>query len=614
MSIRPTIILASAIVMSLATTLSPTALADDPPIETIVVEATRLNQSQHEMGSSVYVIDGEDIQAAGYDFLVDALAAAPGVTINQNGTYGGSASVRIRGASSDQTMVLIDGVQVNDPSSPGGAFDFARLDPANIEQIEILSGPQSTLWGSDAIGGVISIVTKRPQEQFQGDVFFEYGSEATARAGLSISNAGAAGNFRIGVAAIDSDGISKADENNGNSEEDGYESVSVTAQGELNLPRDITLGITAHQNAAEAEFDSFVFGAQGNVGDGDQLSDTEEWSGQVRLVVPTLDGRLEHEVIVGYSDIERENFSNGASSFSADGDRQIYRYLGRYQINEANTLAFGVERENTESGSDDNRIDSVFGLWETKPTQDLTLTFGLRNDDIEDGASETTARAAFAYQASDVLTVRGSWGQGFKAPTLFQRTFFCCGALAPNPGLRPEESDGFDLGLDWQAASDDTSISATYFNQETTDQINFSFALGGYENIDEVDSQGLELAIFQRLTDALSLDFTYAYIDAEDNNGDPLVRIPEQTADLRFTYRPAERWSLTAVLRYNDSEPDPNGAVDDWVRGDLSGHYQISDTFELFARIENIADTEYQQILGYGTPDRSFALSVQARF
>ena len=141
---------------------SPSDDADRARIDTIVVTATRIEQPVAETGSTVRIIDEEDIAALGFSQALDAIAGAPGVTVNQNGSFGGAASVRVRGASSAQTLVLIDGVSVNDASAPGGGFNFARLDTENIERVEILSGPQSTLWGSDAIGGVVSVTTKRP--------------------------------------------------------------------------------------------------------------------------------------------------------------------------------------------------------------------------------------------------------------------------------------------------------------------------------------------------------------------------------------------------------------------------------------------------------------------
>ena len=376
-----------------------TSADDDQLVEELIVQASRLGQTSHEMGSSVHVITAEQLRVLGYDFVVDAIAAAPGVTINQNGPYGGAASVRIRGASSEQTLVLVDGIVVNDASSPGGGYNFARLDPENVARIEILRGPQSTLWGSDAIGGVVSITTKQPADGLSGNIFAEYGSNNTGRGGAEISAANSFGGFRLGVQRTDSDGISKADEDNGNREEDSYESTSINFNGSINLPRDAALHLSLLSVDAEAEFDGFVSGAQGNVGDSDELSDTEELSGQLSLELPLLDGRLQNTLVAGYSEIERANFSDGAPSFAAEGERKLYRYQGRFKVNTRHRFGFGAEREETENQTSESDIDSLFALYEFRPLDALTVTVGARSDDIDGVGSETTGRAALAYQA-----------------------------------------------------------------------------------------------------------------------------------------------------------------------------------------------------------------------
>jgi len=359
--------------------------------ETLIVTATRLEQTAREAGSSVSVLTADDIEALGFNFLVDVIAAAPGVTVNQNGNFGGVGSVRVRGASSEQTLVLIDGIVVNDATSPGGGFDFSRLDSSNVERVEILKGPQSTLWGSDAIGGVLSITTKQPDPGFGGDVFLEYGAFDSFRGGLAVAGGNDSGDFRISATAIDSAGISKADSANGNSEQDAFQSGTVAAKGGLNLGA-TRLNLSVLWNEAQTEFDSFVFGAQGNVGDGDELSETEELTAQVSLQVPLLDGRFRNLFVVGYSDLERNNFTDGIAGFSAEGDRNTYRYQGNFTINAQNNVAFGFEREDIDSGTDTSTIDGVFGLYELKPIKGLTLTAGVRSDDVEGFGSETTAR------------------------------------------------------------------------------------------------------------------------------------------------------------------------------------------------------------------------------
>lgn len=240
--------------------------AEESTEDRIVVKGSRLDQVLTETGSSVSIITAEEIDRLGIDFAQDAIALAPGITVNSNGAFGGAASVRIRGAGSEQTLVLIDGVPVNDTTSPGGGFDFGRLDTENIDRIEILKGPQSTLWGTDAIGGVVSITTKVPQSGLGGTAFAEYGSYETYRGGVSVEGAGERADFRLAATGTSSDGISKADEDNGNSEEDPYEALTLSAKGGLNLGGGTRLSADILWTDADTEFDGFSSGAQGNVG------------------------------------------------------------------------------------------------------------------------------------------------------------------------------------------------------------------------------------------------------------------------------------------------------------------------------------------------------------
>jgi vitamin B12 transporter len=589
--------------------------AETSAMETITVIGSRLAQTETELGSSVGILTAADIERMGFAFTVDAVAAVPGVTINSNGAFGGSAGVRVRGASSEQTLVLIDGVPVNDPTSPGGGYNFARLDTENIERIEVLKGPQSTLWGTDAIGGVVSITTKSPEEGLGGGVFSEFGSFNTFRGGASVEGANDVSDFRLAVVRTSSDGISKADEDNGNSEDDSYDALTLSGKGGLNLGDTTRLGFDILWTDAESEFDSFAGGAQGSVADGDELSQTEELSANVTLATSLLDGRLDNLVLLGYSDITRENFTDGTSSFEAEGERVLFRYQGTLTINASNTLAVGAERDRSTANDQDTSIDGFFALYEMKPRDNLTLTGGVRYDDHETYGAETTARVSAAWTPTDTLTLRGSWGEGFKAPTIFQTTFFCCGATAPNADLSPETSEAFDIGVSWLWNDGRGELGATLFSQDTQNQINFSFAVGGYENIAEVESTGVELVAGYQFNDWLNLSANYAYIDAEDENGDPLARLPEHTGDVTLSFQGDGALSGALLLRYNGKEDNTNGStLDAWTRVDLTGRYRLTEKVELYARVENLFDEKYQQILGYGTPGLSGSLGVRLRY
>jgi vitamin B12 transporter len=585
--------------------------------DTVIVEGSRLNLTDTEIGSAVTIITADDIRALGFGFALDAVATAPGVTINSNGAFGGNASVRIRGASSEQTLVLVDGIPVNDASSPGGGYNFARFDTENIEQIEVLRGPQSTLWGTDAIGGVVSITTKRPEDGFGGTAFGEYGSFNTFRGGASVENGTEMGDFRFAVVGTSTDGISKADEDLGNDEEDPYDAITLSGKGGLNFGTDARLSADVLWTDADAAFDA----SGGANGDGDRVSETEELSANVSLTGSLFDGRLENLLLVGYSDIDRQNFTDGAASFGAKGERMIYRYQGTFTVNEMSTIAFGAEREDSEANDNDTSIDGLFALVAINPTEEITLTGGLRVDDHETFGTETTGRVAAAYNPTDNVTLRASWGQGFKAPTIFQTTFFCCGATEPNADLQAETSEAFDIGLDWRSSDGRAEAGITYFDQETENQIDFSFAVGGYENIEQVNSQGLELYGTYALSDWVTVSANYAYIDAEDGAGNTVTRIPEHSGDVTIGFDPDGPFSGNVLLRYNGKEQDdtnfdgvPDTPVDSWTRVDVNGSYELNETVELFGRIENLLDEDYQQVLGYGTPDLSGYVGVRLRY
>jgi vitamin B12 transporter len=588
--------------------------AADSGLETITVYGTRLDQAAREAGTSVSVITAEDIEALGVDFAVDALAQVPGLTVNQNGTFGGIASVRIRGAASEQTLVMIDGVVTNDPSSPGGGFNFATLDAASIERIEVLKGPQSTLWGSDAIGGVVNIVTRTPEPGLGGRVFAEYGSFDTRRGGGEISFADERYDLRLAAVQHSTDGISRADESNGNSEEDPYGATNLSLGAGMTFAGGARLGLNVLWTDAESDFDSFMPAAEGSVGDGDELAKSEELVADLSLQLPLFDGRFDNTLTAGYADIERENYTDGLFAYGSEGDRLQYRYQGTVHVDDANTLAFGAERESLSAPDGEATIDGLFGLYEWQAFDSLTLSAGVRRDDHETFGGETTRRLAAAWNPADTLTLRASWGEGFKAPTLFQTTYFCCGATAANPDLQPETAEGWDIGAEFRTADGRGELGIGIFDQETTNLLGFEFSIGAYRNIAKTTSSGVELDAGYAVTDWLRIEVDYAYIEALDGNGERLIRVPEHSGALMLRLDPAGPVSASLLLRFNGDEADAGTTLDGWTRLDLAGRYRLNDSLEVYARIENLLNEEYQQVLGYGTPGRSGYVGARLSF
>ena len=236
------------------------------------------------------------------------------------------------------------------------------------------------------------------------------------------------------------------------------------------------------------------------------------------------------------------------------------------------------------------------------------MSGGVRIDDHEQFGSETTARVSASWQVTQSLNLRANWGEGLKAPSLFQQTFFCCGAAQANPDLLPERSNGFDIG--GLFFREGMKLEAGYFELDTEDLIDFSFALGGYENIARAETSGLEFAWFFALPSDFSLRGSYTYLKAEDGAGNRLARLPEHSGDGSLSYE-GERFAGTLTLRHNGEEEDSFGSVDAWTRLDANLRYQLAERVELYLRAENVTDTDYQQVFGYGTAGASAQLGVR---
>jgi len=621
------------LVASTALSFAPAASAQDEDIEEFVVTAGRRVQPVSEVAKSISVMSAAELERRQYQYVVDALQSLPGVAINQNGTFGGVATVTIRGGSSDQTVILIDGVQVNDPSSPGGGFDFSTLDPNGIERIEVLRGPQAVLYGSDAIGGVINIITKSGEEGFAGEVFGEYGAYDSKRIGGSARGGSGRVNFNLSASYFDTDGISASD---GGKEADGYESLTVRGKVRTKLSDNVRFNVTASYTDTESEYDAFALMDDFTYAltDTDDMSKSEEFSIAGRAYIDLMDGRLSNTLSVEYSSITRDNFSKGAFAFGAEGERLNFDYLGILEVADGWTLTAGAQHEVTEAKLQDPEpisTDSLFGILSYDGIDGLTISGGVRLDDHETFGSTTNGELNASYVVEGTGTqLTAAWSEGFKAPSIFHLTFSCCGFdsniaqadAVKEVALRPERSNSWEVGFKQPFLDGRATFSATYFNQDTKDLITFTFT-DGYRNIEETSAKGVELELTADLTDSVNLSANYTHNAARDLTADQqLARKPKNEAFAALSWQVTDRLTTNVSITLNDKEYDTSAdfvtgerrVVDAWTRVDLSAAYKLTDTVELFGRIDNLFDEDYQQVLGYGTPGISAYAGVRARF
>lgn len=606
--------------LMLGSWLSGVVLAS-PSDESIIVTATRLPKTSAS-SASVSSLTATDLERLQNSFLVEALATLPGVIVSQTGAFGGQASLRLRGAASEQTLVMIDGVVVNDTTSPGGGYNYTSLDAASIERVEVLRGPQSTLWGSDAIGGVVAITTKRPRDGFLASGFLEGGSFSTARGGVALSGGSGPVDGRIAFSGIDTNGISKADRRFGNPETDPYRSWAVDGRIGLALGEAARIEAFGRYTDSTTHYDGFSFAT--GVADSDEVSRAKESLEGLVARFGIFGGRLESILQASNTELDRDDTSGGFLSFGSNGQRTAYRYQGRLHVTDALLAVFGAEYEKSRAEttfSSPVSIDTtgIFALVEWQPMEDFSVSGGIRNDDHSRFGQATTGSLGASWSPVEWLTLTANWSQGFKAPTIFQLTSSFPPAAAPNAALQPEEAEGWDIGAKFDFMDGRILVQATYFHIDTDNLI--QFADGRYVNTARAQSEGFELEAAAALTKAMTLRASYTCTDAINAvTGTPLIRTPRNIGFVELDWQASDTIGFGAQFRYNGEEKDsvrpanPSGLVESWTRLDLTAHYALSESVEIYGRIENVTDAEYEDVFGYGTPERSGYAGVRLRF
>ena len=608
---RRSLILCSA--ASAALFALPASADDATDVDEVIITATRVPAIVAETPGA-RVIDEETIEQRGAVFAADILADVPGLSVTRSGAFSGPATVRIRGAHPGKTLVLVDGAVVNDAADIDGAFDFTGFDLGDVERIEVLSGPQSSLWGSSAIGGVISFTT-RELDGIRAEA--EAGSFDTVRGRL----AGGVANDRYAVGAFvshfDTDGISAADEADGNTEADGATITTIGANGRYSFNPAVTLEGRVRYNETDADIDGFPAPTYALTDTDDSIA-REQLSGFGRLTIQALG--LDPQFSVSASDLTRQSFSDFPSTFEAD--RQVYRWQASGESAGGRvTYAFGAEHEDAtgalSSGiTEELSTTSVFATTRFDLSERFSLTGGLRQDDTDDFGDATTGRLSAAYELGGGFILSGAWGTGFKAPTVSQAVCDFCFSTEPYPDLRPEHADGYEAALGWRSADRRLEGRVTVYRLDVEDQIVWFSGGGGgvYANVDETRTDGVEVESRADLPAGFDLSVAYAWTDAVDaTDGSRLLRVPEHAASATLGWT-GERLTGALTVRSESDMLDSGGERDGFVTANLNAGWALTEQVSLTARVENLADEHYQQLLGYGEPGRSGYVGVRLRY
>ena len=612
------------------------ALAQEtsPPADNdIVVTATGVAQDADQVGQAITVVTRADLEQRQTVSLSDYLATTPGVTVSRNGGVGALTSLRIRGAESDQTLVLIDGVRVNDPSSTGGAFDFGSLLAGSIERVEVLRGSDSVPWGSQAIGGVVNIVTQAPTDGVQVRGNAEYGYHDTADGTAAIAGKSGALSGALTGGYFRSDGISAAADG---TERDGYKRYGGTGRIGVEFAPGIGIDLRGYYAHSRLQFDGFSDLPPYGPADGPQYSKQQEIYGYAGLHANLLGDRLKNRIAFTIADINRDSFDPDYPSL-ARGRSERYEYQGEFTPVQQVRIVAGADHEDSRYfdgfAHASTGITSEFGELIVQPVHQLTLTGGVRHDDHDDFGSHFTYGADVALALDEGTTLRASYGEGFKAPTLYQLD-----SDYGNTTLNPETSKSFDAGVEQSFLAGHARAGVTYFHRRTRNQIDFGYCspdevadagsfcferpYGVYENIDRTRAQGVEFALALKPIDAFTVSANYTYTDAENRSpgadfGNDLARRPKQAVSVSADYRFPFGLSVGGtILTVGDSFDDAANSVrlDGYTIASIRAEVPVGEHFSVYGRVENLFDEKYQTTAGYGTYGRAAYAGVRLRF
>lgn len=598
-------------------------------LDTLVVIAGREPVGIGKSARALSVITSAEIEERQLNTVAEALRQVPGLAVSD---VGGQTFIRIRGAEANQTLVMINGVET--PASPDG-FDFAGLTADQIERIEVLRGPQSALWGAGAASGVINIVTKggiRNGKTFE--TFVEGGSNGSFATGVNARGGTQDADFSLGVAYRREAGWDHSDSGGDN---DGFRNLSITGKANIDLTDDLTLRLSGRLADRLIEFDD---GAGYGCGfPSCYLVDTDDHTKGRDIMFGasadyrSLDGALVSTPSFSYSSSDDHLqgtgwFSDTKISTLKAGHQAAYSFGDYDQHKVIGAAEFRRETfRNSYAGNDLKTRDQFGAVLEYRGdiTDRLFLQLGARHDWNDDFADEATWSASLAYSFPETGTrLHASAGRGVTNPTFFELYGYMPGQFVGNANLKPEESLGMDIGIE-QSFFDGLVVGdITYFNETLRDKISGS-GLSVVNLPGKSHREGVELSLSLHPVETLSIRATYTYLDATETDGTPETRRPKHFGGLNVVHQFLEgRAKIGADVTFNGTRYDrdfshpsflaPKAKMDDYVKVDIFGSYQMNENLELYGRVANLFDKDYQEAIGYAAQPMTAYFGVKGRF
>jgi len=612
----------------------------------ITVTANRIEKSTKKVAASTTVITGEELEKFKLNTLYEALREIAGLDTIQNGASGQTASLFIRGANSSHTKIMLDGTELNDPMDPNRSFDFSHLFTENIDRIEIIRGPQSTLYGSDAMAGVIHIITRQEQGKPHFHLSSMGGTYDTLQGKGEISGSTEKLSYSLGASYFKTSGFSAASSRyEGNTEKDGYQNTTFSGKLGFQLKENMDLHFSMRKIDAKTDIDN-------NGGDyGDDPNNTGDYDliflkGGFRGLF--MKNRWETKIDVSYADSLRKYINptdthHPYSSYKSEYKSHIFKidFQNNLFLHESNTLIFGLEFDK-EYGSSFYESQSFYGPYESEFPEKNASNVGIYAQDqmnLDDsfiasvGArydNHSTTGNSLTYQIAPLYILnstgtklKATFGTGFKAPSLYQlyapATFY--GPIG-NTELQPEKTLGWDAGIEQELLGGRLLVKATYFTNSYKDLIDYDYTKG-YINIGKASSKGAEFILNSIPVKDMTFSASYTWCEAVDERTEQaLLRRPEHKASMRMGYDGLKKTHITVSLLYVGEREDSyfqdyqttRVTLPEYTLCNASVSYDLFKYAQFFLRWDNIFNTDYEYIKGYAAPGFSVYGGVKLDF
>ncbi|WGL18456.1 TonB-dependent receptor [Microbulbifer bruguierae] len=599
--------------------VAQSALAAENNLEQITVTASRVEIPRAESGVSVSVLTAADIEKLGYSTLLDVVKTLPGISVSNNGGLGKVSNVYVRGESGARTLVLLDGVNVADPTNTQVTAQFQHLLAGDVERIEVLRGPQGMMYGAGA-GGVINIITRRAKQPLELQLFAETGRYNTDRTQLAARGEQGGWNYRLNLSQLNSDGFNaRVADTSG--ERDGYDNQTASAGVGYAFSERLSVEAQVRQTEAETGFDGCYLGWDVI---NDCLDDYTQTSYQ--LGANLLAAGADHKVSLSEQALERESFSAGTSSYTMEGSITELNYIGsRALAGGAFTWGADLDRQNYESAGTTQEIDIVglYGEWRADLADKVFYSVGFRRDSLEDQDHNSWRISAALPQLigdNQQIKYRASASTGFRAPSPYEVSTNLIGGAAP---VGPETSRGYELGLEYSYA-ELLQLELVAFQQTVTDAIVYVNGLGtgwgAYAQDDgDSDSEGVELSLAGNIGEAGRWYANGTWLDSTDSAGEQRLNVAQEVYNLGGSYALfGDALTLSGNLRHVADRQSPAlvfggdpEQLDSYNRFDLTAMYRLNQRVSFSVRGENLLDEDYREVAGYYTTGAAVYAGIQ---